>query len=221
MWIYDFLKFLFIYFNWRIITILWWFLLYINTNQPQVYMCSPPILNPPPTSLPTLPLWVVPEHRLQKKQFFYSSKQITLNWRGPTYSEQWVWRMPWLNTRWRTCTPWAVAVTPASPVLGWLPTITNKTEPFHFCPGSQTEVFPRSLLFHSSAFCGANLLNRAVSGCHLYIKLPMGTCPPPPPHRQTSVSAPCCRLQSPAVWCHTSLPHRCLLLRFLGWPLPF
>ena len=30
---------------------LWWFLPYIDMNQPEVYMC-PPILNPPPTSLP-------------------------------------------------------------------------------------------------------------------------------------------------------------------------
>ena len=30
-----------IYFNWRIITILWWFLPYINVSQPQVYMCFP------------------------------------------------------------------------------------------------------------------------------------------------------------------------------------
>ena len=36
--------FLIIYFNWRIITILWWFLPYISMNRPQVYMCTP-ILN--------------------------------------------------------------------------------------------------------------------------------------------------------------------------------
>ena len=44
-------------------TILCCFLTYINTNQPQVYMC-PPLLNPPPTSIPTLSLGVVPEYRL-------------------------------------------------------------------------------------------------------------------------------------------------------------
>ena len=31
----------FFYFNWRLITILWWFLPYIHINQPWVYMCSP------------------------------------------------------------------------------------------------------------------------------------------------------------------------------------
>ena len=51
------------YFNWRVITILQWFLPYINMSQPWVHTC-PPILNPPPTSLPTPTLWVVPENQL-------------------------------------------------------------------------------------------------------------------------------------------------------------
>ena len=33
---------------------------YINMNQSQGHMC-PPILNPSPTSLPSLALWFVPE----------------------------------------------------------------------------------------------------------------------------------------------------------------
>ena len=48
---------------------------------------------------------------------------------------------------------------------------------------------PKSLLPHSSAFCGASLLQRAVNGYRLHIKLPVGSCPAPAPHRQTSVSA--------------------------------
>ena len=47
----TFLKLL--YFNLRIIAILWWLLPYINMNQPQVYMCSPPSWTPL-TSLCTL-----------------------------------------------------------------------------------------------------------------------------------------------------------------------
>jgi len=46
------LFFYIIYFNWRLITILWWFLPHTDMNQPRVYMC-PPILNSPPYSLPT------------------------------------------------------------------------------------------------------------------------------------------------------------------------
>ena len=39
-------------------TILWWFLPHIDMNQSRVHVC-PPILNPPPISLPTPSLWVV------------------------------------------------------------------------------------------------------------------------------------------------------------------
>ena len=43
----------FIYFNWRLITLLWWLLLYTDMNQPWVYMCSPPWT--PRTSLSSHP----------------------------------------------------------------------------------------------------------------------------------------------------------------------
>ena len=42
---------------------LWWILPYINMNCHR-YTCVPSILKPPPISLPTLSLWVVPEHWL-------------------------------------------------------------------------------------------------------------------------------------------------------------
>ena len=43
-------------------TILWWFLPYIDMNQPRVFMC-PPVLNPPPITLPILSLTVIPVHQ--------------------------------------------------------------------------------------------------------------------------------------------------------------
>ena len=42
--------FLFLNFNWRLITILWWFLPYIDMNQPWVDMCSPSWTPLPPPS---------------------------------------------------------------------------------------------------------------------------------------------------------------------------
>ena len=41
--------------------------------MPQVYMCSPRILNPSPSSLPTPSLWVVPEHWLRTGHLVYIS----------------------------------------------------------------------------------------------------------------------------------------------------
>ena len=56
----GFKKNVFIYFNWRIITKLWWLLPYISMNWSWVYM-YPLHSEPPPTSLPTLSLQVVTE----------------------------------------------------------------------------------------------------------------------------------------------------------------
>ena len=57
--------FIFFYFNWRLITILWWFLPYVHMNQPWVYMCSPSwtSLQPPSSSHPSgSSQYTSPEH---------------------------------------------------------------------------------------------------------------------------------------------------------------
>ena len=52
--IWRLLFFLINYFNWRLITILWWFLPYIDMNQPQIYVC-PPSRTPLPPPFPFHP----------------------------------------------------------------------------------------------------------------------------------------------------------------------
>ena len=49
--------FFFKLFNWRLITILWWFLPHVDMNQRWVYMYSP-VPNSPLTSLPIPSLWL-------------------------------------------------------------------------------------------------------------------------------------------------------------------
>ena len=65
-----FKRYVFILIGGQHFTTLWWPLPHINTNQPRTHMC-PPILNPPPTSLPNPTLWVVPEHQLWVRCFMH------------------------------------------------------------------------------------------------------------------------------------------------------
>ena len=64
MFLSLFLKFKFIYFNWRLVYNIVLVLPYINMNLPRVYMCSQS-WTPPPTSLPIPFLWVIPVHQPQ------------------------------------------------------------------------------------------------------------------------------------------------------------
>ena len=63
-----------IYFNWRLITILWWFLPYIDMNQPWVYMCPHP---EHPSQLPPHPIPLGCPSAPALSALFHSSN---LNW---------------------------------------------------------------------------------------------------------------------------------------------
>ena len=68
------------------------------------YTCVPPILNPPPTSLPTLSLWVVPERLLWVPCFMYQTCTGHLFYMViylfqekamATHSSTLAWKIPW------------------------------------------------------------------------------------------------------------------------------
>ena len=82
---FYFFKYIFIYFNWRLITLQYCVGFAIHQHESTTGVHVFPILKPPPTSLPVPSLWVIPVHQPQASSILHRT------WTGDSFLIFLIW----------------------------------------------------------------------------------------------------------------------------------